>query len=86
MPNAGSSSDGGNRKDFGLIPLERQVIALTVAGYSSAESAKRIGISEPTISAHLNGICDKLRVSNQFELVLFALHHQLFDEISPPSD
>jgi DNA-binding CsgD family transcriptional regulator len=88
MPNEGQLSDEENRQDFGLITLEKQIIALVVAGYSSAESAKIIGISEPAIRLHLTGICDKLRVANQFELILFALHYQLVDtcETSPSDD
>jgi DNA-binding CsgD family transcriptional regulator len=88
MPYDDLIGDEVNRKDFGLIPLEKQVIALVVAGYSNAETAKRIGIREHAIRLHLTGICDKLRVSSQLELVLFALHHQLIDtlEISPPID
>ena len=59
-----------------------------MAGYSIEQSAKRIGISEPAFRLHLTSICDKLRVPNQFELILFALYHQLIDtyEISPPCD
>ncbi len=88
MPNAGLLSVEINWNDFGLIRLERQVIALILAGYSSEEAAKRIGVSEPATRLHIACICDKLRVSNQFELVLFALHHQLADmeEISPTCD
>jgi len=88
MPNAGLLSVEVNRIDFGLVELERQVIALTVAGYSSQEAAMRIGISEPAARLHVACICDKLSVSNQFELVLFALHHQLVDieEMSPAYD
>jgi DNA-binding CsgD family transcriptional regulator len=79
MPNDGLLSNAVNTKDFGLIPLEKQVIALAMAGYPSAESAKIIGISEPAIRLQLAGICEKLRVSNEFELILFALHHHLID-------
>jgi DNA-binding CsgD family transcriptional regulator len=88
MPNEGPFPYGINRKECGLIPLERQVIALAVAGYSSVESAKKIGISEPALKRQLTGICDKLRVSNQFELILFALHHKLIEtyETSPSAD
>ena len=88
MLHEGLSSVEASRKRFGLIPLDKHVIALTVAGYSSEESAKRIGISEPAFRLHLTSICDKLRVPNQFELILFALYHQLIDtyEISPPCD
>jgi DNA-binding CsgD family transcriptional regulator len=88
MSNEEPLSVASSRKDFGLIPLEKQVIALTVAGYSSEESAKRIGISDAALRLHLTSICNKLRVSNQFELILFALYHQLIDtyEVSPPCD
>jgi DNA-binding CsgD family transcriptional regulator len=73
------SSDDANMKDSSLIPLEKQVIALTVAGYSSEESARIIGISESALRQRLTGICNKLNVSNQFELILFALHHRLVE-------
>ncbi len=88
MPNEGPLSVEGNRNEFGLIRLEKQVIALTVAGYSSQETAKRIGTAEPALRLHFTSICDKLRVSNEFELILFALHHQLVDtnETSPSDD
>jgi DNA-binding CsgD family transcriptional regulator len=88
MPNAGLLSVEVNRNDFGLFELEKELIALTVAGYSSREAAERIGISEPATRLHVACICDKLRVSNQFELVLFALQHQLvdIDEMSPADD
>lgn len=79
MPNEGRSFVEASRKDFGLTPFERQIIALTVAGYSSQESAKRVGISEPALKRRLSRICDKLRVANPLELILFALHRQLID-------
>jgi DNA-binding CsgD family transcriptional regulator len=79
VPKEGLFSDEVNRKDFGLIPLEKQVIAFAVAGYSNAESTRSIGISEPAIRQPLAGLFDKLRVSNQFELILFALHYHLID-------
>jgi len=77
-----------SRKDFGLTPLEKQVIALSVAGYTSKESTKRIGISGPALKLHLKSIYDKLGALNQFELILFALYYQLIDncEVSPPCD
>jgi DNA-binding CsgD family transcriptional regulator len=87
MPKEGLLSDEVNRTDRGLIPLEKQVIALAVAGYSRAESAKIIGISEPAFRLHLTGICGKLGVSNEFDLILFALHYQLVDAYETfPSD
>ena len=79
MPNTTSSSVDASEKDFDLTPFQRQIIALTVACYTSHESAKRLGISERALKRHLSRICDKLHVSNPLELTLFALHHRLVD-------
>ena len=79
MPNEGLISVGASGKDFGLTSLERQAIALNVAGYSHQESTERLGISQQALRLQLEGICNKLCVSNQFELLLFALYHQLVD-------
>jgi DNA-binding CsgD family transcriptional regulator len=70
-------------KDFGLLPREEQIIALTVDGYSTQETAERIGISEPALRLQLASVYQKLRVSNQFELMLFAVYHQLTDTSDP---
>jgi DNA-binding CsgD family transcriptional regulator len=79
MPNEGQISVGASGEDFGLTPLEKQAIALNVAGYSHRESAEQLGVSRQELRLQLEGICNKLRVSNQFELLLFALYHQLVD-------
>jgi DNA-binding CsgD family transcriptional regulator len=79
MPNEGVFSVEASGTNFGLIPLENRIIALTVAGYSSEESAKSIGISEHAFHLHLTSICEKLRVSNQLELVLFVIYHHLVE-------
>lgn len=85
---AGQRSGEASTTDFGLTLLEKQVIALTVDGYSSKESAHRIGISGWAFGRQLIGIFGKLGVSNQCELVLFALYHQLIDrcEVSSLGD
>ena|ERR1035437_5826222 len=77
--NDGQFSSGVKRKDFGLLGLEKQIIALTVDGYSTKETAERIGINEPAVGVQLTSIYQKLHVSNQFELILFAVYHQLID-------
>jgi DNA-binding CsgD family transcriptional regulator len=76
-------SSGVKRKDFGLLRLEKQIIALTVDGYSTREMAERIGIGEPALGVQLTSIYQKLHVSNQFELILFAVYHQLIDTGDP---
>jgi DNA-binding NarL/FixJ family response regulator len=81
---AGGAKEGqcslpAGRNDFGLNPFEKQVIALSVAGYSSEEIAKRIGISQAAMRRHFTNICEKLQVSDRLELILFAIYHQLVD-------
>lgn len=79
ISNSGPFSRGEKRADFGLLRLEKQIIALAVEGYSCEEAARSTGISEPALALHLTRIYDKLHVSNQFELILFAAYHQLID-------
>ena len=88
MPNGGSFSVESSMKSFGLTPLEKEVIGLTATGYTIEERAQRIGISKPALRLHITSICEKLRVSNEFELLLFALTHQLINSsvVAPPSD
>lgn len=81
--NDGRFSGGVKRKDFGLLRLEKQIIALTVDGYSCGEAATTIGISEPTLALYLTSIYDKLHVSNQLERIIFTVHHQLIDTHDP---
>ena len=81
--NHGQFSTGVKRSDFGLLRLEKQIIALTVHGNSIEETADRIGISEPALGVQLTSIYQKLHVSNQFELILFAVYYQLIDAGDP---
>lgn len=74
-------SVGANGKDLGLTPLEKQVIALVVAGYTTKESRQKIGVGERVVRQNLRDIIAKLGVSNRFELVLFALDHDLVNPI-----
>lgn len=62
-----------------LLPFERQIVNLIAAGYSNKERARRIGIGEPALRPHVAVILQKLGVSNEFELVLLALHDRLID-------
>ena len=36
-----------------------------------------MGVSEEALDAHLNTIFAKLGVSNEFELILFAVYHRI---------
>jgi two-component system nitrate/nitrite response regulator NarL len=76
LPRKGSEL---GKRDYGVTPRERQVIALIVAGYTNKDMAHKLVISEETAKHHLTHIFDKLGVSNRLELVLFAINHQLID-------
>jgi DNA-binding CsgD family transcriptional regulator len=75
-----------NGENLSLTPLEMQIIALVLAGYTTKEGGQRIGISQSSVRHHLRAIIAKLGVANRLELVLFALHHHLIGpvRISPP--
>jgi DNA-binding CsgD family transcriptional regulator len=65
--------------NFSLTPLEKHIIALVLAGYTSKESGQRIGVSQSSVRRRIKGMIAKLGVANRLELVLFALHHHLID-------
>jgi DNA-binding CsgD family transcriptional regulator len=75
-------------KDFGLTQVEKRALALFMGGSLSEETEGRTGIGESSLRKSINRICNKLNLSNEFELILFALHHRLLDkhESPPPSD
>jgi DNA-binding CsgD family transcriptional regulator len=75
----GEFSTEVKRSDFRLLRLEKLIIALAVDRYSTKETAERVGIDEPALGVRLASIYRKLHVSNQFELILFAVFHQLID-------
>jgi DNA-binding NarL/FixJ family response regulator len=70
-------------KHFTLSLDERQMIALIMAGYTKTEMARHFTRSESTIDRRTVRILDKLGVSNKFELVLFAISHQIAGATPP---
>ena len=72
---------GAETEDYGLSSLEKRIIALLLAGYTTKESAREIGVSERSVRRHLSHILAKLGVSNRLELLLFATHHRLIDPV-----
>jgi len=68
------------RRDFGLTKRELQIVEAVVEGFSNADIAANISLSEHTVKHHIGHIFDKLGVSNRLELALFAINHQLTGE------
>jgi DNA-binding CsgD family transcriptional regulator len=56
-------------RDEALSPRERQVLALVAEGFSDANVAARLAITEATVGSHLQRIFRKLGVHSRVELV-----------------
>jgi DNA-binding NarL/FixJ family response regulator len=68
-------------KAFGLTSREIEIVKAVMAGGSTRDIAKRSSISENTVKSHLRHIFNKMGVSNRVELVQFAAHHRLLDQL-----
>jgi DNA-binding NarL/FixJ family response regulator len=60
-----------------LTPREREVCSLLAYGYTNAEIAQRLFISERTVETHRNNIMTKLNLKSRVELVRFAIDNGL---------
>jgi DNA-binding CsgD family transcriptional regulator len=62
---------------FGLTPLELEIVASVVGGYSCDEIAQKLSISRRAVVQELTTVSHKLGVEGHLELALFAIHHGL---------
>ena len=60
-----------------LSDRERQVLALVVDGLPNKSIARRLGISERTVKAHLTRIFEQLGVTDRTQAALWAQRHGL---------
>ena len=60
-----------------LTPREKEVCRLLAYGYTSAEIAVKLSISDRTVETHRTNINAKLELSSRAELVQFAIDHGL---------
>lgn len=56
---------------------EMQILLCVSQGLNNPQIAKKLSISEPTISNDMNAILDKLPVNNRFEAAIYALRHNI---------
>jgi two-component system response regulator NreC len=64
---------GGEPNPYhGLTPREREVLQLTIEGFTSAQTAARLGISPRTVEVHRANILHKLGLRGQADLVRYA--------------
>jgi DNA-binding NarL/FixJ family response regulator len=62
-----------------LSDREFQVLQMIAGGRTVGEIARRLALSVKTVSTHKSRILQKLGLSNQAELIRYALEHKLLD-------
>jgi DNA-binding NarL/FixJ family response regulator len=62
-----------------LSEREKDVLRLLATGYSNAEIASRLYLSEGTVGNYVSAIFDKLEVSDRTQAALFAIRYGLAD-------
>lgn len=68
------------RSDVELTPRESEVLALVRHGLANKQIARRLGISERTVKAHLTSIFARTGVSDRTQAALWAERRGLGDE------
>jgi two-component system, NarL family, response regulator NreC len=70
-------SDEGNDGFETLSDREREVLALTAAGYTNQEIADKLILSVKTVDTYRSRVMEKLNLHHRSELVKLALRHRL---------
>lgn len=58
-----------NQDRFGLTPREREVIQSLTQGFTNKEIGNALGITEPTVKAHIKHIMEKMKCSTRTAIV-----------------
>jgi len=64
----------------GLSVRETEVLRLIALGFTASEIAEELYLSQRTIETHRTHICRKLGLAKRWELVRYALSHQLIGD------
>lgn len=75
------SEEAARRDNCGLTCRELKVVRRLVEGYSNEDIAADLATSSQVVEMHIASILGKLGASNRLEIVLFAVFHQLGDEL-----
>ena len=68
-----------------LSDREYQIFRLLVSGKTVTDIAAQLNLSDKTVSTHKARLLEKLNISNQTELVHYALRHRLIDGSDAPA-
>jgi DNA-binding NarL/FixJ family response regulator len=82
FPSNGSSNGAAvfeSPSHVGLTPRELEILRLVAEGYSNAQLAKMLWVTEQTVKFHLSNIYRKLSVSNRTEASRWAQRHGLLE-------
>lgn len=69
-----------------LSDREFQVLRLIASGHSVTDIGEQLNLSPKTVSTHKTRILEKMNMSNQAELIRYALEHRLTEATPPTGD
>ena len=73
----GGPERAGGGPAAGLTPREREVLSLVAAGLANKQIARRLGITDRTVKAHLTSVFARLGVEDRTQAALWAQRHGL---------
>ena len=76
----GAMPDATGPRHAALSDREYQVFEMLVAGKSITDIADRLNLSVKTVSTHKARIMQKMTMTNNSELVRYAINHNLLDD------
>ena len=79
-PRPASPTDRRSGDAMQLTPRETQVLAHLVAGDSTAEIGRALGVASSTARTHVQNVLIKLGVHSRLQAAAFAVSHGLVDE------
>lgn len=62
-----------------LTPRETEVLILVAEGFTNAEIARKLYISEKTVQTHRSNILDKLNIHDRTEVVRYAIRQGMIE-------
>ena len=72
-----SPDDSGESGNSGLTSRQLDVARLVGEGANNKEIARRLGITDRTVKAHLTTIFEKLGVTDRLQLALYVTRHRI---------
>jgi DNA-binding NarL/FixJ family response regulator len=58
-----------------LSQREREVLTLVTEGLANKQVARRLGISERTVKAHLTNVFQRIKVTDRVQAAIWAREH-----------